>query len=165
MKSYLCWYSLKYNFIQMIKNQVFTFLFFVCAVLSGCGNENKELETKLNEEVMAVHNDVMPKMGELNRIKRQLKSFKETVPDENAALKDSLINTILLLSKSEDMMSDWMTNYKYPNAEMQHEEIMAYLAAQKDSIKLVSDNMYKTIAIANGFLKQVPDSLKTDNKK
>ena len=95
----------------------------------------------------------------------ELKSFKEIVPDENAALKDSLINTILLLSKSEDMMSDWMTHYKYPNAEMKHEEIMTYLTGQKDSIQIVSDNMYKSIAIANGFLKQVPDSLKTDNKK
>jgi hypothetical protein len=153
------------NFIQMIKNQVITLLFIGGAFLSGCNNDNKELETKLNEEVMAVHNDVMPKMGESNRIKRQLKSFKEVVPDENAALKDSLINTILLLSKSEDMMSDWMTHYKYPNAAMNHDEIIKYLEGQKDSIKMVSDNMYKSIAIANGFLKQVPDSLKTDNKK
>ena len=149
----------------MIKNQVFTFLFFVCAVLSGCGNENKELETKLNEEVMAVHNDVMPKMGELNRIKRQLKSFKETVPDENAALKDSLINTILLLSKSEDMMSDWMANYKYPNPAAKHEDLVIYLKAQKDSIKQVSDAMYMSLAIAKEFLKEMPDSIKGVEKK
>ncbi len=149
----------------MIKNQLFTFLFIIGAAFSSCSNENKELEMKLNEEVMAVHNDVMPKMGELNRIKRQLKSFKETVPDENAALKDSLINTILLLSKSEDMMSDWMTNYKYPNPQMKHEELRQYLATQKDSIKLVSDALYKSIAIANGFLKKMPDSLKNNTKK
>ena len=99
----------------MIKNQLFTLAILLYAALVGCGNDDKEIETKLNEEVMVVHNEVMPKMGEASRLKRQLATFKQTVPDENAALKDSLINTILLLAKSEDMMSDWMANYKYPN--------------------------------------------------
>ena len=144
----------------MIKNQLFTFAFILCTALVGCGNDNKEIETKLNEEVMVVHNEVMPKMGEASRLKRQLATFKQTVPDENAALKDSLINTILLLAKSEDMMSDWMANYKYPNPAAKHEDLVIYLKSQKDSIRQVSDAMYMSLAIAKGFLNQMPDSIK-----
>ena len=144
----------------MIKNQLFTLAVLLCAALTGCGNDDKEIETKLNEEVMVVHNEVMPKMGEASRLKRQLATFKQTVPDENAALKDSLINTILLLAKSEDMMSDWMANYKYPNPAAKHEDLVIYLKSQKDSIRQVSDAMYMSLAIAKGFLNQMPDSIK-----
>ena len=149
----------------MIKNQLFTFAFILCTALVGCGNDNKESETKLNEEVMAVHNEVMPKMGEASRLKRQLSSFKQTVPDENAALKDSHINTILLLAKSEDLMSDWMANYKYPNPSAKHEDLVIYLKAQKDSIKQVSDALYRSLAVAKGFLSEMPDSIKGVGKK
>ena len=149
----------------MIKNQLFTFVIFLCAALMGCGSDDKELETKLHEEVMVVHNEVMPKMGEASRLKRQLATFKQTVPDENAALKDSLINTILLLAKSEDMMSDWMANYKYPNPAAKHEDLVMYLKAQKDSIKQVSDALYMSLAVAKGFLKEMPDSIKGVEKK
>ena len=149
----------------MIKNQLFTLAILLCAALTGCGNDDKEIETQLNEEVMVVHNEIMPKMGEASRLKRQLASFKQTVPDENAALKDSLINTILLLAKSEDMMSDWMANYKYPNPTAKHEDLVIYLKAQKDSIKQVSDAMYMSLAIAKGFLNQMPDSIKGVEKK
>ena len=149
----------------MIKNQLFTLAILLCTALMGCGNDNKEIETKLNEEVMVVHNEVMPKMGEASRLKRQLATFKQTVPDENAALKDSLINTILLLAKSEDMMSDWMANYKYPNPAAKHEDLVIYLKSQKDSIRQVSDAMYMSLAIAKGFLNQMPDSIKGVEKK
>ncbi len=149
----------------MIKNQLFTLAILLCATLMGCGNDNKEIETKLNEEVMVVHNEVMPKMGEASRLKRQLTTFKQTLPDDSVALKVNLIKTIMELSKSEDMMSDWMANYKYPNPTAKHEDLVIYLIAQKDSIKQVSDAMYMSLAIAKGFLKDMPDSIKGVEKK
>ncbi len=149
----------------MIKNQLFTLAIILCAALVGCGNDDKEIEMKLNEEVMAVHNEVMPKMGEASRLKRQLTSFKQNLPDDSVALKVSLIKTIMELSKSEDMMSDWMANYKYPNPSTKHEDLVIYLKAQKDSIKQVSDAMYMSLAVAKGFLKEMPDSLKGVEKK
>lgn len=144
----------------MIKNQLVAFGLAIAFIFTSCDNSTKESETQLHEEVMAVHDKVMPKMAELNRLKRDLKSYEETVPDENVALKDSVINAILLLSKSEDLMNDWMANYKYPNPDIKHEEVIKYLKSQKDSINTVSDNMFMSIAIAQGFLKNIPDSLK-----
>lgn len=147
--------------LKMIKSP-----FFVLLVLgfllsfSACKSENKEAETLLNQEIMKVHDEVMPKMGDINRMKRQLSAYKDEVPDDNAAMKDSLINAILLLAKTEDNMNDWMAGYKYPNPEMKHDDIMKYLKGQQDTIKQINDDVFMTIAIGNGLLKNAPKSVK-----
>jgi hypothetical protein len=122
----------------------------------GCDNGNKESESKINQEIMAVHDDIMPKMGEVNRLKRRLSEFKDGVSDDNAEMKDSLINAILLLSKMEDNMNDWMGNYKYPNPDATHEQMLTYLTGQRDTVKQLSNDIYLSIGIANGFLKNTP---------
>ena len=71
---------------------------------TACDNKDKEAETLLNQEIMKVHDEVMPKMGELNRMKRQIGAYKDAVSDDNAVMKDSLINAILLLSKTLSAM-------------------------------------------------------------
>ena len=126
----------------------------------GCKNPAKENESKLNQDIMVVHNDIMPKMGEINRLKRQLGTYKDMVSEDNAEMKDSLINTILMLAKMEDNMNDWMGNYKYPNPDITHEEMVKYLTGQRDSVKLLSDDIYMSIAVAHGFLNNMPKGLK-----
>jgi hypothetical protein len=109
---------------------------------------------------MIVHDDIMPKMGEINRLKRQLGNYKDMVSEDNAEMKDSLINTILMLAKMEDNMNDWMGNYKYPNPDITHDEMVKYLTGQRDSVKLLSDDIYMSIAVANGFLNKMPKDSK-----
>ena len=147
--------------LKMIKNSFFVLLSFGFVLFfSACKSENKEAETLLNQEIMKVHDEVMPKMGEINRIKRQLGAYKDEVPDDNAAMKDSLINAILLLAKTEDNMNDWMSGYKYPNPEMKHDEMMKYLTGQQDTIKQINNEVFMTIAIGNGLLKNAPKTVK-----
>ncbi len=147
--------------LKMIKNSFFVLLSFGFVLFfSACKSENKEAETLLNQEIMKVHDEVMPKMGEINRIKRQLGAYKDEVPDDNAAMKDSLINAILLLAKTEDNMNDWMSGYKYPNPEMKHDEMMTYLKGQQDTIKQINNEVFMTIAIGNGLLKNAPKAVK-----
>ncbi len=126
----------------------------------SCSDQNKEDEEKLKEDVMAVHNDIMPKMSDLNDLKRNLKVYKDQIPDENFAKKDSIINSILILSKANDNMMNWMAQWKYPDPDLSHEQEMKYLTAQKDSVKSVSDDVYMSIAVAGALLKNAPDSLK-----
>ncbi len=148
----------------MFKNQILTAIVAGFMVLMGCTTEPNLETQKMYDEVMSVHDKVMPKMGELNRLKRQLNAFKKTVPDENASLKDSLINSILILSKSEDMMDTWMTNFDYPKKDASQKEQLAYLTVQKDSITKVSDDIFMSLAIANGFLNNAPDSIRNMGK-
>jgi hypothetical protein len=142
--------------------RIFFPLLFLGFVLSfaACDNSDKEAESKLNQEIMKVHDEVMPKMSELNRMKRQIGAFKDAVPDDNAEMKDSLINAILMLAKTEDNMNDWMGSYKYPNPDIKHEEMMKYLKGKQDTIKQISNEVFMTIAIGNGLLKGAPASVK-----
>ena len=147
--------------LKMIKSPFVVLLALGFALsFAACKSENKEAETLLNQEIMKVHDEVMPKMGEINRMKRQLGEYKDAVSDENAAMKDSLINAILLLAKTEDNMNDWMAGYKYPNPEMKHDEMMTYLKGQQDTIQQINNDVFMTIAIGNGLLKNVPKSEK-----
>jgi hypothetical protein len=143
-------------FILKRKNIFALFVCLFCALGIGCNNDNKESESVINRDIMVVHEDIMPKMSEINRLKRQLGRYKDSVSDENAEMKDSLINTILMLSKMEDGMSDWMEHYKYPNPDIKHDSMMKYLTGQRDTVKHLSDDIYMSIAIANGFLKNAP---------
>jgi hypothetical protein len=131
-------------------------LCFLMCLTFGCKNDNKEAESKINQEIMAVHDDIMPKMGEVNRLKRQLSNYKDAVSEDDAETKDSLINAILILAKMEDGMNDWMGNYKYPNPDLSHDDMLKYLTGQRDSIKHLSDDIYLSIGVANGFLKNAP---------
>jgi hypothetical protein len=147
------------------KTNIFALIFSALFVLTiGCNNDNKESESAINKEIMVVHEDIMPKMSEINRLKRQLGRYKDSVSEENAEMKDSLINTILMLSKMEDGMSDWMNNYKYPNPDLSHDAMIKYLTGQRDTVKHLSDDIYMSIAVANGFMKNVPKD-STDTKE
>jgi hypothetical protein len=137
---------------------IFIMLFSTYALVSGC--ENSAENDKLNSEIMAVHDEVMPKMGELNTLKQKIKAYKDAVPDDNSDLKDSLINTFLLLSKSEDHMDDWMGNYRYPNPQSSKQESKIYLLGQKDSVKILAEEIKMGLAIGKSMLSSAPDSLK-----
>jgi hypothetical protein len=160
---------MQYNILFLNRKNIFApiFTLFICALCSfniGCTNENKESESKLNKDIMAVHEEIMPKMSEINRLKRQLGRYKDSVSDDNAEMKDSLINTILMLSKMEDGMSDWMEHYRYPNPDISHDEMIKYLTGQRDTVKHLSDDIFMSIAVANGFLKNAPkDSTTSQN--
>jgi hypothetical protein len=149
----------------MIRNQLVVLLSVLLICLFSCSDSDTVKHEKLHLEIMAVHDEVMPKQADLNRLKRQLKSYKDVVSDENADLKDSLINGILLLSKSEDMMTDWMANYNYPNDTLKSELMFKYLTAKKDSIKMIGENFNMSMTIAQGFLKNAPDSIKKSGLK
>jgi hypothetical protein len=149
----------------MISNQLVVVLSIITFCIVSCGETDAVKLEKLNNEVMVIHDEVMPKMAELNRVKRQLNSFKNVVPSENAALKDSLLNGILLVSKSEDLMRDWMNDYDYPNEKIPTAQMSQYLMAQKDSIKNISDGIALGLAVGHGFLKNAPDSIKNSGKR
>jgi hypothetical protein len=149
----------------MVKNQLVVLLSIFLLCLFSCGETDAVKLEKLHTEIMVVHDEVMPKMSELNRMKRQLNAFKNVVSSENAALKDSLITGILLISKSEDLMTDWMKNYDYPNEKIAAPQMSQYLIAQKDSIKNIGEGISMSLAIAQGFLKNAPDSIKNGSVK
>lgn len=143
-------------------------LFFVFALLflaTACGNNVEQLkaeESKLAGEVMEIHDEVMPKMAEVNRLSRELDDYyeanKETISDEL----DGQIELVQReLEKADDGMMGWMANYKQPEAlreEKTHEEIMTYLNEQKELISDVAEQINSSIEEAKKLKESLPQN-------
>jgi hypothetical protein len=128
--------------------------------LVACGNDGNAEAEKINDEIMKSHDEAMHKMSEIERLKQNLKKYNDLTSDENVAQKDSIINTILILGKANDGMMDWMSNFKFPQNDLNKEQAIQYLKKQQDSVKMVSNDIFMSIAIANALLKNAPDSLR-----
>jgi hypothetical protein len=124
-------------------------LFLAIAVLFiGCSPSNQ----KLYEQVMDVHDEVMPKMDDLYKLRRelqQLQSDSTTVPaDQRKALEDAIIK---IDSASEGMMV-WMREFDPPK-ELAEADLKKYLLEQMEKVKRVREDILEALKSANEFKK------------
>ena len=111
-------------------------------------SENKSI---LYNEVMAIHDKVMPEMSTIHALKRDLKAI------ENKESKTLVINKIIELDKADEAMMVWMADFKLPEDKKTEEQ---YLAQEKLNIQNVSEKMFSSISTAKYLL----DSLKSVKK-
>lgn len=118
-----------------------TTLFF----LAACGPSQKEELQQLKDEVIAIHDEVMPKMGELRRTRKDLllqaDSLMETDTDR-AAMLTTVADEI---ADANESMMEWMRAFE-PEFEGTDEEIRQYLEDQKIAIQEVKENMNGALA-------------------
>jgi len=122
---------------------------------SKLNTETKAINPYTMEGVMAVHDEVMPKMGQIAKLSSALKPLADASPEgpEAKALED--------LKVAHEAMMTWM---KEIGDTFTHEEIMkgAALSDEKkealrieaDKIAEVKDLMLKSIANAEALLKE-----------
>lgn len=116
-------------------------LFFSC----GSDDPNHLLQEEMTDKIWVVHDEVMPKTSEINRIQRQLRKLtkdKELAPD------DPVLDMLGRLENAHEGMMEWMKAFKKPSklrGEKSHEEIMAYLAEQMVEIQEVKNDMLSSI--------------------
>lgn len=106
---------------------------------------------------MLIHDEVMPKMGEIATLKSELES------EINSLNLDSLIDTAMVqkcqvtlikLDEVDKSMMDWMHEFE-PNFEAEtEEEIIRYYATEKQKITAVSDHMKSAIDEAKTLMKE-----------
>jgi hypothetical protein len=120
-------------------------------MLLGACNNQKEQEAKLAEEVTAIHDEVMPSMDEIMRLKADIKTKIEKDSSQKP-LADSLS---LELTKADDGMMDWMQSYNpsYHNEGHSHEEVIKYYEAERQKISQVKEQTKKSIEAAKAFVK------------
>lgn len=111
----------------------------------------KAVQEKLYDEVMFIHDDVMPKMTNITGLTKELKSKKSKLVDSKCEFEnedEAKINKVLdRLNVAEEEMWDWMHGFKRPE-EGSHEEIMQYLESEKIKIDNVRQNMLASIRAA-----------------
>ena len=120
-------------------------LLFSLVIVSCKGDfANKEIEVSYNR-VMVIHDEVMPEISTINKLKRQIKKI-ETDNPRKAYL-------ITALTKSDDGMMDWMADFKL-NKKAEVSEQLSYLEAEQTRIQNVSDMMKRSIKEAQDFIQE-----------
>lgn len=113
----------------------------ICII--SCTPSKKEELTSLEKEVMLLHDEVMPKMGELRSTQKELLALADSAgTDSVAARKYHELARIIELA-NESMM-DWMRSYD-PNFEGNDEELKAYLETQRKKIEKVNLDMTSSL--------------------
>lgn len=125
--------------------------------LISCGETPKKEEATADpysmQAVMAVHDEIMPKMGQIAKLSGQLKPLADANPEGPEAA------VVMALKESHDAMMTWM---KEIGETFTHEEIMkgAKLSEQKkEALKLEAEKiaevkrlMLESIAKAEALL-------------
>lgn len=130
------------NLLSFCSIALLTFL------LNACGSDdpNHLLQNELRDEIMVVHDEVMPKMGDIHKLKKNLKKI---AGDEQMQAGDPIFDMLAQLENADEGMMSWMAEFKQPSklrGSKTHEEIMAYLAEEKLKIEKVRDEMLSSIA-------------------
>jgi paraquat-inducible protein B len=108
-------------------------------LLVACEEKPKETDVLYNK-VMEVHDEIMPKMGDIMKLKKQLKeklAELDTATEIDRAKIDDIERAIADLDNSHEEMMGWMRQFDRDFEGMVNEEILKYLNDQKGRIEKV----------------------------
>jgi len=139
-------------------------LFIALILLTGCGkssqheHHDQEEESPINnpnqalyDQVMDIHNEVMPKSDEIYQLKKELKE-KAGVPSIAADKKRQLDQIIAELDSADHSMMDWMHKFKPLPDSVDQELAREYLENEMERIKTVRE-------LINGSLQKAKEEL------
>ncbi|MEH6745542.1 MAG: hypothetical protein V7670_01765 [Maribacter arcticus] len=137
--------------------KLFTLLTFVGLLsVTSCKESKKAEETSRMEQVMDIHNEVMPKMGTLGKLVGQLKPMADSLGAESIeakAMKD--------LQQANKSMMDWMQGFgnrfdpeEIMNGKELSEEKEQWLKEEEEKVKKVKEDINSSIQRAEEILKK-----------
>jgi hypothetical protein len=100
---------------------------------------------KLYEEVMEVHDEVMPKMNDIYKLKEELKKQIANAPDMAVAKKKEIETIIIQLDSASESMMVWMRNFNPIPDSLGVEKARQYLEEQKVEVDEVKEDMLEAI--------------------
>lgn len=119
----------------------------------------EQIENDLFSEVMRIHDEVMPKMADLNRVKRSLKGWTDTHPNHSDSAR--VAEAISSMSSAEISMMDWMRGISAHRPEVMrkagdsHEAILQALNLELAAIEQVRDDMMTSLVAAQELQQQL----------
>ncbi len=119
--------------------------FFVLLILLSACKQNKTASPAdiLHDEVMVIHDKVMPEMKTIHNLKKELEALK--TPET-----DSLIMArVSELNQSDEAMMAWMDKFSEPDGE---EAKVTYLQEEKKKITEVNDAVFRSIEKARATI-------------
>ena len=122
------------------------------ALFFSCGNNqksnNEKLEKDLYDEVIGIHDEVMPKMSTLLSLESQIKEkiLEIDSADVDAVKEIQILNVqISELQDADEAMMQWMRNFQVDHEGWSHDSVMSYMLKEKKTISLVRDQMLEVI--------------------
>jgi predicted house-cleaning noncanonical NTP pyrophosphatase (MazG superfamily) len=140
-----------------------TILFMGIVLLASCSEKKQETEKSIEEQhadsreelynqVMAVHDEVMPKMDEIYRLKtklqEELQDLLQNKSEANAEQIKSLTDKINSLENASKEMMVWMRQFDVQPDSLGHEVIMEGLNEEMKKIEKVKRDMLDAIQSA-----------------
>ena len=123
----------------------------VMVVLNACsssGNANENLK----DEIIAIHDEVMPEMGKLQALQKDFLEQAEQLGQEDSLSNKvditQLRNLAAELEDAYDGMFVWMRQFDTEYDDMTDEEIAAYLQGQKEMVEKVNTDIKSALAKA-----------------
>ena len=133
-------------------------LFIFMIFITACGTDEKAEQAKLRDEVYAIHDEVMPEMGRINKFKRDAEVMANEYLNDSIASNDEMAmeleNLVLELIDADESMMKWMRTLKNDFEGMTHEEIVAFWEGHKVEAKEVRQKINSSLEKANDLLKQ-----------
>ncbi|TAE88099.1 MAG: hypothetical protein EAY81_03230 [Bacteroidetes bacterium] len=110
-------------------------------MLTACQETTLQKAQQLEKEIFAIHDSVMPKMGE---IVSKRKFIEEAIKNDSLKVAtDSLQALLKTVIKADKDMMNWMHEYKSPN--MKSDTALEYLNRQYDNIQQVKKQILEQL--------------------
>ncbi len=123
----------------------------------ACGPDQKAKEEAIKkikyEDVMAVHDEVMPKMGTIRKLKKELVAKAEILMalDSLSAEAQKFLTAATQLEAASENMMVWMRAFSEPEEGTAHEEVLKFYAVELEKVKEVRESMLSAIKKAEGM--------------
>lgn len=138
-----------------------TFVFIiVCIVAVSCGQKSHDNDTHehsdgdaieesgnqaLYDEVMKVHDEVMPKMDDIYKMKEELKNRIANTPEMAEEKKKEIEATISKLDSASEGMMIWMRNFNPLPDSLGEEPAKEYLENEMEKVKKVKEDVLEAL--------------------
>ncbi len=116
--------------------------------------ENKFNPDEFKKEIIEVHDEVMPKMGELRKASKTLRNLADTITSVDSTAIDILIEKAEKLEKANQSMMVWMRQYEPNFTSDSEEELKKYLDEQMEGITQVRTDMLNALKEGKEALKE-----------
>jgi hypothetical protein len=114
----------------------------IFTVLTACEDSNSQKAIKLEKTIFAIHDSVMPRMGEIVALRKSIEQLIQL--DSTTRSADSLNIILKSVIKADRDMMDWMHQYKSPS--MKSDTAITYLTNELKKIKKVEEQINELLS-------------------
>ena len=127
---------------------------------SACQKDQQGATEALRKEVVDIHDEIMPRMREIEELKEELQTLENSLATEKSGEVSENIAKIQAASQSlnqaKGAMNTWMQSFKYEiSDDIDPEQIMDYLSNEKEKITQVKEMITQSLDSTKLLIEQL----------